>query len=242
MQSSTAIALRALVMLICMISIPLFAIFGKDLPEVIKNLLAGRLVVSVTDSAPANRPAAATPTSSSTAIGKAGPQKGPFTEPASYRAEGGGAADRGFPSVQPRPPDAPPAAMAQQNPGASPPGEFRADVANPAPAQPAVDPPASGAARSSNNVAVATPASAAVAGTDGEQFRRAEARLRELGATHYTLETWGSENNKYRFVCKVAVGGNPSVNRYFQSIEDDPWRAMDAVLQQVETWRAQQPQ
>ena len=46
-------------MLICMISIPLFAIFGKDLPEVIKNLLAGRLVVRVTDPVPGNRPAAA---------------------------------------------------------------------------------------------------------------------------------------------------------------------------------------
>ena len=88
MQSSTAIALRALVMLICMISIPLFAIFGRDLPEVIKNLLAGRMVMRVTDSAPANRPAAATPTCR-TAIGRARPQKGPFSEPASYRAEGG---------------------------------------------------------------------------------------------------------------------------------------------------------
>src|SRR2546425_1281481 len=45
MQSSTAIAFRALVMLICLITIPLFAIFGKDLPQVIKGLLEGRGLV-----------------------------------------------------------------------------------------------------------------------------------------------------------------------------------------------------
>ncbi len=45
MQSSTAIAIRALVMLICLISIPLFAIFGKDLPQVVKGLIEGRGLV-----------------------------------------------------------------------------------------------------------------------------------------------------------------------------------------------------
>ena len=45
MQSSTSIAIRALVMLIVLISVPLFAIFGKNLPEVVKGLLEGRSLV-----------------------------------------------------------------------------------------------------------------------------------------------------------------------------------------------------
>ena len=45
MQSSTAIAIRALVMLIVLISVPLFAIFGKNLPEVVKGVLEGRGLV-----------------------------------------------------------------------------------------------------------------------------------------------------------------------------------------------------
>src|SRR5262245_37694723 len=45
MQSSTAIAFRALVMLIVLISVPLFAIFGKNLPEVVKGLIEGRGLV-----------------------------------------------------------------------------------------------------------------------------------------------------------------------------------------------------
>jgi hypothetical protein len=79
--------------------------------------------------------------------------------------------------------------------------------------------------------------------TGDEKFRQVEMRLRELGATHYMLETWGPDNNRYRFACKMAIGGNGGVNRYFQAIEDDPWRAMAAVLHQVEEWRNQpQPQ
>lgn len=78
---------------------------------------------------------------------------------------------------------------------------------------------------------------AAGAGTD-EKFRQAEMRLRELGATHYMLETWGPDNSRYRFVCKMAVGGNAEVNRYFQAIDDNPWQAMQSVLAQIEQWRA----
>ncbi len=48
------------------------------------------------------------------------------------------------------------------------------------------------------------------------------------------LETWGPDNNRYRFVCQMAVAGGAGMNRYFQAINDDPWRAMDAVLHQVE--------
>jgi hypothetical protein len=82
-----------------------------------------------------------------------------------------------------------------------------------------------------------------MSGANDEKFRRTEMRLRDLGATHYMLETWGPDNNRYRFVCKMAIGGNADVNRYFQAVDDDPWQAMETVLQQVEQWRSRpQPQ
>ena len=80
---------------------------------------------------------------------------------------------------------------------------------------------------------------APLAATGDKKFRQVEMRLRKLGATHYMLETWGPDNNRYRFVCKMAIGGNAGVNRYFQAIENDPWQAMTEVLHQVEQWRAQ---
>jgi hypothetical protein len=105
--------------------------------------------------------------------------------------------------------------------------------------------PRDDAAAPLTNPAARNPAGAAMStsgasGTD-EKFRAAEVRLRELGATHYMLETWGPDNNRYRFVCEMALGGG-GMNRYFWAIEDDPWRAMDSVLRQVEQWRAQPKQ
>jgi hypothetical protein len=79
--------------------------------------------------------------------------------------------------------------------------------------------------------------------TSGDsRFRQTEIRLRELGATHYMLETWGPDNNSYRFVCKMSIGGNAGVNRYFQATDEDPWRAMNTVLHQIEDWRSQPQQ
>jgi hypothetical protein len=72
------------------------------------------------------------------------------------------------------------------------------------------------------------------------QFRRMEHRLRELGATYYLLETWGSSGDRYRFFCKMALAGNADYNRnrIFQGTAADPLRAMQDVLTQVEQWRA----
>ena len=65
-------------------------------------------------------------------------------------------------------------------------------------------------------------------------------RLRQLGATYYLLELWGSEG-QYRFYCKMALGGNPDFSRYFEATDSDPLRAMAKVLAQVESWRAGRP-
>ncbi len=304
MQSSTAIAVRALAMLICLISIPLFAIFGKDLPQVIKGLIEGRgLVLGPAPVAGNQNPSSTTPNS-------------PFGPSAPYRATS--VADSGRPSnlasgssatgsngslsVRSRTGAAPPnsagtsgenslvqtgpygstnlasgavgnstsgtaATAADWRVAPSPPGAQPANFQAPASAAPINpneftlrDPLAANSTavgehidrRASTPGAAAAPlqrdeipsANAAPPGGAGStagdaRFHQAEMRLRELGATHYMLESWGPDNNRYRFVCQMAVAGGAGMSKYFQAIEDDPWRAMDSVLRQVEDWRSQ---
>jgi len=63
-------------------------------------------------------------------------------------------------------------------------------------------------------------------------------RLRDLGAVYYLLETWGNEGQRFRFHCKMAIGGNPSYTRHFEATDRDALQAMARVLAEVETWRA----
>lgn len=69
-----------------------------------------------------------------------------------------------------------------------------------------------------------------------EPFRSIQDRLREMGATYYLLESWGNQQQMYRFYCKMAVGGNPNYTHYFEDVESDPLQAMRQVLRQVENW------
>jgi len=269
MQSSTAIAIRALVMLIVLISVPLFDIFGKNMPEVIKGLMEGRGLVL----GPASGQNAASNL-------QAPAQSNPFMQPAPYRAspDAGRGADlaANASSVDLRSP------RATTGPAAAQPASFQAAseaapmgqdaVANrdlkqqPPPTdanstinrfdsgQPrfgnAIDTPTSSpdqqltapSAAHPNELATA-PVALPAAGTNAgdEKFRRAEMRLRELGATQYVLEAWGHDNSRYLFVCRMAVGGNPNVNQVFQATKTDPWDAMQDVLAQVEQWRSQPP-
>jgi hypothetical protein len=73
--------------------------------------------------------------------------------------------------------------------------------------------------------------------TDG-QFVATQRRLRDLGATYYLLETWGSQGQLFRFYCKVAIAGNASYTRYFEATDSEPLQAMAKVLEQVQGWRA----
>jgi hypothetical protein len=64
-------------------------------------------------------------------------------------------------------------------------------------------------------------------------------RLRELGAVYYLLETWGNDGQRFRFHCKMAIGGNPAYTRHFEAIDRDAIQAMARVLAEVETWRTE---
>jgi hypothetical protein len=61
-----------------------------------------------------------------------------------------------------------------------------------------------------------------------------ENRLRELGATYYRLESWGNDQQLYRFYCKVAVAGSADYAHCFEAVHADPRQAMLQVLREVE--------
>jgi hypothetical protein len=83
--------------------------------------------------------------------------------------------------------------------------------------------------------AVQSPASPPAAERD--PFSQAEHRLRQLGATYYLLESWGQQEQLYRFYCRVAVAGSPNYTRYFEATAAEPLGAMSRVLAEVEAWR-----
>jgi hypothetical protein len=76
--------------------------------------------------------------------------------------------------------------------------------------------------------------SAQVVGPDEASY--IQQQLRQLGAIHYVLESWGGEGN-YRFSCRIASEGNPGYTRYFEATSRDGLSAMKRVLQQVEACR-----
>ena len=67
-----------------------------------------------------------------------------------------------------------------------------------------------------------------------------QARLRQLGATHYVLElleAWNRQPQAYRFYCTVAVDHVSDQTQAFEAAASDPRQAMADVLRQVERWR-----
>ncbi len=214
-QSSAAVMFRGLVMLGCLITIPLVAVFGKSLPDVFNSLLQGQW-----------------------------PSQLPWSEPA----------PESFHAAQP-------AGRAPAEGGISPTWSQMTDVPTgvtasrwqvvPADYQSPVDPsaarfpePARGSEMGSEMVE--NPQLRPLSGAPGVltappmegRFAAIQDRLRQLGATYYLLESWGSREYLYRFYCKVAVGGNPDYTHFFEATHRDPLEAMGEVLRQVEAWRA----
>lgn len=84
------------------------------------------------------------------------------------------------------------------------------------------------------------PAPAATASPGGglEHFTQIQQRLRALGATHYALETWGTDGQLYRFQCRMAAGHTADYTRQFEATDTDALRTMLTVLEEVEAWKA----
>ena len=220
MQSSAVVTLRALVMLLCLVLVPLAAIFGSALPQAFDSLIQGRgLPNFVRDAHKAD----------------------------DARIRGGDAPIFSAPGEPGTPGEAAASPCALDGtgslwaPGASVTGQAPPQELNPLPADGQAqaarfDTPAG--ARG----AVVTPLSGAAPARDprveNEGFQQIERRLRELGATYYLLETWGNAGQTYRFHCKVSVAGHPNQTRHFDGTDNEPLRAMRKVLEQVEQYRA----
>jgi hypothetical protein len=195
MQSSAAVAGRALFMLACVVGIPALAISGRSWSEMLKRVQDFRW--------PAIPSAAAATSRNPTGLSEATPPR-EFSPAA--------AATPAWPSQ----------AVEPANSGVVP-VDYQVPTESRAGGWPTTVPIA-------ENSAGGVPAGA-------DPFLWIQGRLQELGATYYLLESWGNQQQMYRFYCRMAVGGNANYTHYFEATESEPLQAMLQVLRQVETWR-----
>jgi hypothetical protein len=235
-QSSAVAMFRALVMLVCMIAIPLAALFGSSLPDAIKALREGRwpklTVGAGQESTPGKDPAR-------------------LEEPPKFQPDAGAVAIHPAP-IPPSPalaspvpttdPARTPLPLGPPNMPATWPGETAqrpgAGVV-PAHFETTADPNVPPAVpRKGDSPIFADTKTGTVPSPPAEtdRFTQIQNRLRQLGATYYLLESMGGPQPMYRFHCRMAVGGNPNITRPFEATDAEPLRAMSQVLQQVEAW------
>jgi hypothetical protein len=236
-----ATALRALVMLICLIVVPLAAVFGTSLPDVARRLLEGHwsqspaVATENAEESPHYRtdPAGATP------LDRGGRPQGEARSaevlPATYQ--------------MPDPLDRSVEAAVWQGPG-SPAKDASSRLLHAAAelAGQGLSDVGAGAAGSAKAELFGAPpgelpatelsTQPASPGSATDQFADAQKRLRQMGATYYLLEAWGSDAERFRFHCEMAIAGNPHHTRHFEKTDIDPMRAVARVLQEVEAWRS----
>ena len=207
MQSSAAVAGRALIMLACVVGIPAVALSGASWSEMLKKLQDFRwpMILDL---------ASASSTTPSCTSGDEAPR---FTPPTvtGMPAPGGGPAQ----SVQ----TTAPGALGPMPVSGVIPAGYQEPMES-APIQPLA---ATGGDENTSAASVST----------ADPFRYVQDRLRQLGATYYLLESWGNQQQVYRFYCKMAVGGSAAYTRCFEATNSNPLQAMRQVLQQVETQR-----
>jgi len=253
MQSSSTLTLRALVMLVCLIAVPLLAVTGTSLPKLVTEAIKGRK--------PLRSPTA--PEHVAQVDAHRGGEAPPFSPTVQLPERGVAAADRRVP-----PPVAAPRTAAAKRTQETPPATPGAGISSAPLWGPGVPPTATTPARSQptnfESTADRAPTGPGAASHHGgppagtappryaqsgttmgpsaqadnpERFTQIQRRLRDLGATYYLLETWGDNGEQFRFHCKMPVAGNPNYTRPFEATHRDPLAAMQKVLEQVEAWR-----
>jgi len=246
-------------MLVCVIAIPLAALLGTRVPELVSRLLSRyRLEVpllsardSLAEALASWSAAPAAQTDGSPEPGTWDGQQAGLEPPASWRSGASETTKAPGRSTSPlgtgRVGGLDFAGHGQAPAGgpADPVGQRDAILASydwpvePAPASTSVAADATTPAASPSLLVPVAPATRVrVPGPTGDQFPDLERRLRELGATYYLLETWGAHGQYYRFQARMAVGGQADCVRHFEAVHSDPQQAMADVLAQVETWRA----
>lgn len=212
MQSSTLMAARSFLMIVCMVVVPVLAIFGTDwigqlgreqpAAPAPRRLPPGHAAAAGESHAraPAGRPPAAAPAWTSAGSQGAESIRASFEVPVANSPPSAGSSPIS-PGVAP-------------DHAGQPIGRLRLASASPS-SKPAERPAAA-----------------------NDWFRTVQQRLKQLGATYYLLETWGRGGELYRFHCKMAIGGNPDYTRHFEATDRDAAKAMQDVLAQIEAWRA----
>jgi hypothetical protein len=238
-----------MVMLICLVAIPLAAVFGATLPSLVSRMFDGRFdlasVLAVDSlggrptSGPSHAPHDGTPALSPWKSQPAGlplqptstlpsrwpasplPPAGQTPEPARWNASAPGLA-------------APPGLAAAMPDHSAAPQPNLVPVAPKSPDHTSIRPVGfSGPSHDS------PPASPELPQASG-QFAEVERQLRELGAKYYLLETWGARGQYYRFHARMGMGSQSGCVRYFEATDPDPLQAMAKVLGQVRCWQASQ--
>lgn len=231
MQSTTTIACRALVMVFCLIAIPLAALFGTSLPDIIETLGWGTTPVSAREQggdAPlfvANVPdAASAPDSPATGF------------------ENNGAAWAGNATRQMESPKLSRdmhAVQAGFNEPAPLYGGANGAVAGTVDRVPVFRPgerpivPVTGGVVYSDVRPNDVRTSDVVPG--GGRFEQIQKRLLDLRATYSRLDTFGSDRKFYRFQCEMPMGGAGAV-RHFEATSENSLDAMESVLAEIDRW------
>lgn len=263
MQSSTMVALRTMVMVTCLVAVPLAAVIGTALPKVLKSAWQGQPVAvsQEKEESPGMTRAQEPPPLAHAPLLADEPGQTAPTVAADEAPPISAAPLARITAVRPAPAD-PVAIITDVRPVSS--GEIaqtaplwnasprsarssatRQTTAHSLTARPLLktdySPPSPTTARATTVGADDAPlASLERPAGPNDSFARSERRLRELGATHYRLETWGSQGELYRCTCNIPVRPRSAAARHFESIEPAPSAAIDAVIRQVEHWRAEQ--
>jgi hypothetical protein len=247
-QSSTVVAFRALVMLICLILIPVAAFCGGSFPAIVKAIQSGSWP-TLTDFRGPSGP----PLSQATEAPRFLP--GPLANsPRAADAKLSALPNDSnlvLPAETPQSPvlpisyTSPVASHESSDPGQSTsfPQSKSLGIAPSRGLSPV--PPGAGNLLSLDHAATtghpsnpALPTEPAGSMSPSDQFKYIQDRLRHLGATYYLLETCGDPKREFRFYCRMSIGGNPRVTKPFWCFAGDPLNAMTQVLKQVEDWQS----
>jgi hypothetical protein len=272
MQSSAMVAIRTMIMISCLVAVPLAAVFGTALPKAVQSAFGGRSrsyswhhspagddepsppsVLTMDEPGPKLRVAAQShhepvvaaesprlPTAHITgvrpiedAVAAQVVETAPLWNPSPRVAQAPKSRDMTAhfaPLPLPRRTDtrSEPRTSGLQKTVYSQPYREPSDDDEPTADKPIQD---------GQIVSLQRPAAAASnALTEGER------RLRQLGASYYRLEAWGGDAHLYRCSCNIALSPGSRATRHFEAIEAEPSQAIDAVIKQVDAWRARTSQ
>ena len=268
MQSSAMVALRTMIMITCLVAVPLAAVVGTALPKVVKSAIDGRDSSffsrdGVTSDEP-RPPVAHSVLAADDSIATAVPTPSGHDLAAASEPRQPTAHITGVRPIDDEPAEAvvQTAPLWNRSPRTASSPRNRDTTAHFAPsprlhgraaaARRRAEPRADGLQKTvysppdEDDSAVPSP------GTDGDDdrmvpierpagqnsFAESERRLRDLGAIYYRLETWGADAEFYRCSCSVALSPRSRATRHFEAIDAAPSQAIDAVIKQVDAWRA----